>query len=118
MEPKRDKSQFDQSAGAREPGFDVVWPLSRRSVETTAAASRLPDLNGKTVCELWDVIFRGEIIYPLIREYIKAKYPGVKFVDYSAFGNVYGPREHSVIADLPDKLRQHGADAAIVGIGA
>jgi hypothetical protein len=97
---------------------EVLWPLSARTVKETAAAPRLPDLNGKTVCELWDVIFRGETIYPLVREYITARFPRVKFVDYAEFGNIHGPREHENTAALPDKLRAHGADAAIVGIGA
>ena len=101
-----------------EPQFEVLWPLSRRAVSGTRAAPRLPDLNGKTVAELWDVIFRGETIYPLVREYIKARFPRVKFVGYEAFGNFHGARERDVVAALPEKLRAHKADAAIVGIGA
>ena len=101
-----------------EPRYEVLWPLSRRAVADTNAAPRLPDLNGKVVAELWDVIFRGETIYPLVREHIKKRFPGVKFVGYSEFGNFHGAREHQVTATLPDKLRAHQADAAIVGIGA
>ena len=101
-----------------EPRYDVLWPLSRRAVRDTKAAPRLPDLNGKVVAELWDVIFRGETIYPLVREYIKARFPRVKFVGYEAFGNFHGAREHQVTATIPDKLRAHKADAVIVGIGA
>ena len=103
---------------AREPTYDVLWPLSRRAVRETKAAARLPDLNGKVVAELWDVIFRGETIYPLVREHIKARFPGVKFVGYEEFGNFHGAREHEVSAAIPDKLRAHKADAVIVGIGA
>lgn len=101
-----------------EPHYDVLWPLSRKAVKKTAAAARVPDLNGKVICELWDVIFRGETIYPLVREYIKARFPGVSFVPYTEFGNFHGAREHEVTATIPDKIRQHKADAAIVGIGA
>lgn len=101
-----------------EPRFEALWPLSRKAVKATAAAPRLPDLNGKTVCELWDVIFRGETIYPLVRDYFKARFPRVKFVSHEEFGNFHGAREHQVTAALPEKLRHHGADAAIVGIGA
>ena len=61
----------------REPKYDVLWPLSRRAVRETKAAKRLPDLNGKVVAELWDVIFRGETIYPLVREYIRKRFPDV-----------------------------------------
>jgi len=103
---------------ATEPRYDVLSPLSRKAVKTTAAAPRVPDLNGKTICELWDVIFRGETIYPLVRQYIQARYPGVRFVGYESFGNFHGAREAEVSAQIPEKLRAHGADAAIVGIGA
>ncbi len=110
-------TRTNQSA-AHEPRYDVLWPLSAKAVKTTAAAPRLPDLNDKTVAELWDVIFRGETIYPQVREYIKARFPRVKFVDYTHFGNFHGAREHQVTATIPEKLRAHKADAAIVGIGA
>lgn len=103
---------------SNEPRYDVLSPLSRKAVKATAAAPRLPDLNGKTVCELWDVIFRGETIYPLVREYIRKRFPAVRFVAYDEFGNFHGPRSASVLADLPARLRAHGADAVIVGIGA
>jgi hypothetical protein len=101
-----------------EPRYEVLWPLSRRAVPDAAAAPRLRDLNGKTVCELWDVIFRGEMIYPLVRDYLRARFPGVTFVGYSEFGNFHGAREREVVAALPEKLRARKADAAIVGIGA
>jgi hypothetical protein len=103
---------------SNEPRYEVLSPLSRKAVQKTAAAPRLPDLNGKTIAELWDVIFRGETIYPLVREYIRARFPGVKFVTYDAFGNFHGAREAQVTAEIPAKLRAHNADAVIVGIGA
>lgn len=102
----------------QEPSFEVLSPLGRKAVQATAAAPRLPDLNGKTVCELWDVIFRGETIYPIVREHIRARFPGVKFVTYEEFGNFHGAHGDRVLSELPDKLRRHGADAVIVGIGA
>jgi hypothetical protein len=103
---------------ANDPHYDVLSPLPRKAVETTAAAPRVPDLNGKTVCELWDVIFRGETIYPLVREHIRSRFPGVRFVGYEEFGNFHGAREAEVSAQIPAKLREHEADAVIVGIGA
>jgi len=104
--------------GSNEPRYAVVWPLGRKSVGATAAASRLPDLNDKTVCEIWDGIFRGEVIYPAVREFIKKRFPRVKFVDSTVFGDFYGGRDREVLAALPDKLKEYRVDAAIVGIGA
>jgi len=107
-----------KTTAPNEPRYDVLWPLSRKAVERKDAANRVPDLNGKVVAELWDVIFRGEEIYPLVREYIKKRFPGVKFVNYNEFGNFHGAREHEVSATIPDTLRAYKVDAAIVGIGA
>ena len=101
-----------------EPQYAVLSPLSRKATGDAAGAPRLTDLNDKTVCEIWDGIFRGETIYPLVREYIKARFPRVRFVDPSAFGNFYGARDHAILSELPEKLREHKIDAAIVGIGA
>ena len=102
----------------KESEYQVLWPSSRRTVKATAAAKRLPDLNDKVVCELWDLIFRGEKIYPQVRDYIKARFPRVKFVGHEEFGNFHGVHEHQITAAIPDKLRAHKADAVIVGIGA
>ena len=106
------------SSDSGAPRFDVIWPLSRKAVKLVSAAPRLPDLNGKIICELWDVLFRGETIYPQVRDYIRARFPGVNFVGHEEFGNFHSPRERQVHGVLPEKLRQHGCDAAIVGIGA
>jgi hypothetical protein len=102
----------------QEPIYEVVWPISKRAVKKTLAANRIPDLNGKVIVELWDVIFRGEVIYPLVREYIKKRFPNVQFVPYTEIGNFHGAREHQVTATIADKLKFFKADAAIVGIGA
>ena len=101
-----------------EPQYEVMWPLSNKAIDKKDASARLPNLNGKVICELWDVIFRGETIYPMVREYIKSKFPGVKYVPYTEFGNFHGAREKEVTSTLPEKLKAHGADAVIVGIGA
>ena len=101
-----------------EPRYDALWPLSRRAVKDRNTAPRIPDLNGKVIAELWDVIFRGETIYPQVREHVRAKFPGAKFVEYSEFGNFYGPKGEAIASTLADKLKAHKVDAVIVGIGA
>lgn len=101
-----------------EAQFEVLWPLGRRAVTARSAAPRLPDLSGKVVAELWDSIFRGDVMYPLIREHLRARFPGIKFVDYTQFGNFHGARSREVMAELAGRLRASGCDAVISGIGA
>ncbi|MBI2909312.1 MAG: hypothetical protein HYX92_16835 [Chloroflexi bacterium] len=99
-----------------EPSYAVVWPLGKSAYETVPLAARASDLKGKTVCEVWDFLFRGEEIFSLLRESLS--FPGIRFVDYTVFGNTHGTKEREVIAHLPELLRQHGCDAVISGVGA
>lgn len=101
-----------------EPLYAVVWPLGKAVRDTAPPVGHIQDLSGKTVCEIWDWIFRGGEIFPIIRETLSKRCPGIKFVDYTVFGDMHGAREREVVAALPDLLRRHGCDAAITGVGA
>lgn len=102
----------------REPLYRVVWPLGKLAYQTPPLAPRLSDLKGKTLGELSDYRFRAEEIFPMIRELLRKRYPGIKFVEYSVFGNTHSPKEEEVIAALPDLLYKHGCNTVISGIGA
>jgi hypothetical protein len=45
----------------------VVWPRGQKTVAPKAVAPRLPTLDGMTIGELWDDLFRGDEIFPLLR---------------------------------------------------
>ncbi len=97
---------------------EVVWPLAPSAVVPTAFAPRLADLRGKTVGELWDYLFRGEVIFPRLREQLARRYPGVRFVEYGVFGSTHGRGEAELMATLPETLRKHGCDAIVSAVGA
>jgi hypothetical protein len=101
-----------------EPVYDVVWPLAPSIAPPGSLAPRSDDLRGKTVGELWDYLFKGEEIFPLIREQLTARYPGIRFVEFEAFGSTHGRDEKELAATLPAILRQHGCDAVISAVGA
>lgn len=105
-------------ADTGEPAYEVLWPLGPSANAPRALSPRLPDLSGKVVAELWDELFQGETLFPAIREALRERFPGIRFVDYSRFGNPHGPRQAEVLAGLPEAFREFGCDAAIVGIGA
>ena len=102
----------------KETTYEVVWPLGRSAYEIVSPASRLSDLSGKTICELWDWAFRGDEIFPRLRELLVKRYPGIKFADYTLFGDTNGPKQRELIANLSDLLHKHGCDVVISGIGA
>jgi hypothetical protein len=98
--------------------YSVVSPECQVVSTSGSAGQSLGSLNGKTICQVWDYRFRGDEIFALVRKEITARYPGVKFVDYEAFGNVHGARETEIMATLPDLFRQHGCDGVVSGMGA
>ena len=101
-----------------EPVYEVVWPLGRSAYHTRAPNARIADLSGKTIGELWDYLFRGEEIFPIVRAQLSARFPGIKFVNYDVLGNVHGPQQRELVADVPRLLMEHGCDAVISAIGA
>jgi hypothetical protein len=94
----------------------VVWPRGSKTVDVRPLAKRLDTLDGITIGELWDDLFRGDEIFPLLREELGRRFPGIRFVDYRVFGSTHGGTEHRTMAELPDKLREHGVDAVISGM--
>lgn len=100
------------------PLYEVVWPSGRLAVTPVDPAPALVDLNGKTVCELWDGVFRGDEVFPILRGELRKRFPGVNIVDYKTMGNTHGANERDYIANLPDLLRRQGADAVISAVGA
>jgi hypothetical protein len=97
--------------------YQVVWPRGKKAVERAAPARRLDSLNGKIVAELWDYVFRGEEIFPLIESELSARFAGIKFLSPDRFGNTHSTEEREVLAALPDRLRELGVDAVISGMG-
>ena len=97
--------------------YAVVWPRGEKTMAVTDLAPRLASLAGKTVCQLWDYLFRGDEIFPMLEEGLRARYPDVNFVSYAEFGSTHGHEEREILAGLPDKLHKLGADAVISGMG-
>jgi hypothetical protein len=46
--------------------YAVVWPRAPRTAKLTRLAERYDTLRGKTIAQLWDYIFRGDEIFPLL----------------------------------------------------
>ncbi len=97
--------------------YATVWPRGETTARLSPLAARLDGLEGKTVCELWDYIFRGDEVFPILENALRARYPGVRFIGYEEFGSTHGDREREILDGLPARLRELGADAVISGMG-
>ncbi|MEZ5815465.1 MAG: hypothetical protein R3D44_00085 [Hyphomicrobiaceae bacterium] len=97
--------------------YAVVWPRSARTIDVKPLAPRLPSLEGKTVAFLWDYLFRGDEIWPVLSAELGRRFPGMRFIGWEEFGSTHGDEEHQVLAELPGKLRTLGIDAVVSGMG-
>ena len=97
--------------------YEVVWPRSERQQKLQPLARRLETLNGKTVAQLWDLRCRGNEVFRMLEEDLKARFPEVRFVNWREFGSTHGSNERQLLAALPDRFRELGVDAAISAMG-
>jgi len=97
--------------------YEALWPRSPRQVGVKPLARRLDNLNGKTVAQLWDYVFRGDAVFALLEEGLKKRFPGVKFISFKEFGNTHGGDEREVLASLPRRFKELGVDAVVSGMG-
>lgn len=95
----------------------VYWPRGPRTVAVQPVSPRLPSLEGKKVAFLWDYLFRGDEIFPMIEGHLRERFPGVTFVNYDTFGSTHGEDERAILEGLPAKLRAMEVDAVVSGIG-
>ncbi|AOB31266.1 hypothetical protein AKI39_12020 [Bordetella sp. H567] len=96
--------------------FEAYWPRGEMQQKAMRLAPRLDDLNGKTVAQLWDELYKGDQVFTLLEEGLKARYPDIRFVSWREFGSTHGAGERDALARLPQRLRELGVDAVISGM--
>jgi hypothetical protein len=92
--------------------FRTLAPTGRTQ-QSSASVAPIGDLNGKVVVELWDYLFKGDLMLEVIRAELLARFPGLTLLPYTAVGNIHGTDETEVVAGIPAFLREHGCDGAI-----
>ena len=105
------------SSRSDEPVYHAVWPRSPRGVQARRRADRLSSLDGVRIAFLWDYLFRGDELFPVLEAELRERFPGVDIVGYDVFGNLHGSDEKARVGRLPDDLRTRGVDAVVSGMG-
>ena len=98
--------------------YEVAWPRGPSAVNIIPLAKRLDTLQGKTIGEIWNGVFRGDELFPALEEELKKRYPDVKFINFKEFGNAFTAHEAKVFGELPAIAKKYGCDGFIVGVGA
>ncbi|MBI2906705.1 MAG: hypothetical protein HYX92_03495 [Chloroflexi bacterium] len=101
--------------------YEVLSPLGGATVGPAPVAPGITDLNGKTVCEVWNGLGRGHATFPIIRELLQKRYPDVKVIPYAEFPvqDIRGTTTeiHERAEAAAALAVQRGCDAMISGIG-
>lgn len=101
--------------------FEVLSPLGEATVDQVAVAPGLANLNGKTIGEVWNGGYRGDLTFPIIRELLRKRYTDVRVIPYTEFPitDISGStNELQRLAESVGALaREKGCDAVISGNG-
>lgn len=97
--------------------YEVLWPRGKKAFTYHPLARRPSTLEGQTIGELWDGLFRGNEIFPLLREGISERYPGVKFIPWTEFPRD-GDHGFPDWAAHPNLLTEKGCNLVITATGA
>jgi hypothetical protein len=100
-----------------EKHYKVLWPRGRKARENHPLAKRPGTFEGLTICELWDGLFRGNQIFPILRDRLSERYPGVKIIPWTDFPRD-GDHGFPDWEAHPDVLTEKGCNMVIVGTGA
>jgi len=102
--------------------LSVVSPVGLEAVEIKRAAPCLGELNGKTVGELWNGVFKGDATFPVIRKLLKDRYPRLNLISYTEFphlpGNDHPKEQWERARRIAALAKEKGCDAVISGNGA
>ncbi len=102
--------------------LEVIGPAGVRLVEQRAASPRLPTLDGKTVGEVWNGVFRGDETFPVLRAELQRRYPGVRILPYTEFpffpGDDRPHAQQAAAREIAAAAKAKGCDALISGNGA
>lgn len=104
-------------AAMNEATYAVVWPQSKAGAQPGTPAPRLDTLDGATVAFLWDYVFRGDELFPVLADELRRRFPTIEIVDYDVIGNTHGHDEDEVIARLGDELHRRHVDAVVSAMG-
>ena len=100
----------------------VVSPVGLEIVKRSASAQRLGNLDGKTIGEVWNGVFRGDFTFPIIRKLLQQKYPGLRIIPYTEFPHTPGSdnpaRQRERARQIAAMAKEKGCDAVISGNGA
>ena len=81
----------------------------------------LDDLSGKTIGEVYNNHFKGELMFSTYRRLLKQKYPGIRIIPFDEFPIVYvggdAASQKRIAKEIAAIAKEKGCHAIITGNG-
>ncbi len=99
--------------------FEVLRPVGEPSAKRQTSASRVQDLNGKTICAVSNGMFQADTVLSTFGDLIKKRYPTAKVIPWTELplSSILGDIEKSS-KELSKAYQEKGCDAVIASTGA
>jgi hypothetical protein len=105
----------------RENEIGVISPVGLPDAQKQAIAPRLDTLQGKTVAEVYNHHFKGDQMFPIYRQLLQQRYPGVQVIPYTdlpaSFVGGDAAYHRTVAKEIAALAKEKGCDALISGNG-
>jgi hypothetical protein len=106
---------LEMAKEALEPLYEVVSPLGRSTARPIPFASPLTGFDRKTIGFVWTIFTNGDALADIFADLLRDRFDGMKFLKLpSGKTGKWGDYPHP---DLPDVVKEAGADAVIALVG-
>jgi hypothetical protein len=99
----------------------VISPEGLPLAATRNIAPHLDTLDGKTIGEVYNNHFKGELMFETYRRLFKEKFKGVKIIPFTEFPIVYvggdAESQKRIAKEIAELAKLKGVDAIITGNG-
>ena len=103
---------------------DTMKVISPEGLPLSAAGTvsrPLDDLSGKTIGEVYNNHFKGELMFSTYRRLLREKYPGIKIIPFDEFPIVYvggdAASQKRIAKEIAAIAKEKGCHAIITGNG-
>jgi hypothetical protein len=99
----------------------VISPQGLPAGPTAGVSRPLDNLDGKTIGEVYNNHFKGELMFRTYRRLLKDKFPGINIIPYDQFPIVYvggdAASQKRVAREIAALAKERGCHAIITGNG-
>ena len=99
----------------------VISPEGLPLGATGSVSRPLDTLRGKTIGEVYNNHFKGELMFQTYRRLFRQRYPGVRIIPFDQFPIVYvggdPAAQKKTARDIAARAKEWGVDALITGNG-